>query len=483
MLLQEAEDRALLSALAPVLPWIEARAGRPYLFTDQGEAWTPIGQNDAITWPELAGLFRRRDLPGVERHIRALKAQGVTCLRLMLEYCHGENRYIEKPVGRFQPNMVQLWDDLFTICERVGMHILLTPFDTFFTWIRWAKHPYARRNGGPCATRRDLLACPETRAAVKARLEFATRRWGGSPALFAWDIWNEMHPAHAGDRVEPLAEFIDDVAPWLKRLERTLHRRNHPLTVSVFGPELLASPALNALIFRHPALDFANTHLYERNTIDNPRNTIAPALAAGRLIATAIGETHDQRPVFDSEHGPIHAFKDKKRTLSEPFDDEYFRHIQWAHVASGGAGGGMRWPNRSPHVLTRGMRRAQAALSRLLPLIDWTRFDRRCWNDRISLSAGGFAAFGCGDADQALLWLLRTDATGRDGMIKPDARPRDVMIRVPMDGRYRARFFDTLAGAVIWERDVAAIAGSLCIPVKAVRVNVAIVLTRLGGSA
>ncbi|TIL77742.1 MAG: hypothetical protein E5Y81_12695, partial [Mesorhizobium sp.] len=36
---------------------------------------------------------------------------------------------------------------------------------------------------------------------------------------------------------------------------------------------------------------------------------------------------------------------------------EYFRHLQWAHLAAGGAGGGMRWPNRSPHVLTPGMRR------------------------------------------------------------------------------------------------------------------------------
>ena len=37
----------------------------------------------------------------------------------------------------------------------------------------------------------------------------------------------------------------------------------------------------------------------------------------------------------------------------------------------------MRWPNRHPHVLTPGMRAAQGALARLLPLVDWTRFRRR----------------------------------------------------------------------------------------------------------
>ena len=460
------------------LPWIEVRAGHPYFFTDTGKAWTPIGHNDAITWPELAGLFRGRDLDGVERHLRALKAAGVTCLRLMLEYCQGEHRYIERPVGAFPPNMVRLWDDLFALCERVGIYILLTPFDTFFTWVRWDRHPYNAKNGGPCASRGRLLACPATREAIKARLEFATRRWGASPALFAWDLWNEMHPAHAGGSVAPLAAFIDEVAPWLKALELRLHGRRHPVTVSVFGPELFVSPELNAPIFRHPELDFANVHLYEKGTIDKPRNTVAPALAVGRLMASAMAEVRDQRPLFDSEHGPIHAFMDKKVVLPEAFDDEYFRHIQWAHLASGGAGGGMRWPNRTPHILTAGMRRAQTALSRFMPLIDWTRLNRACWNERLGLSAKGFAAFGCGDARQAVLWLLRTDATGRSGMIKRDARPRDVLLSCPAgEGRYRMRFFDTVRGVVTGEAVVQASAGTLYIPVKRVAADVALAIT------
>ncbi len=376
--------------------------------------------------------------------------------------------------------MVQLWDDLFAMCERVGLYILLTPFDTFFTWIRWQHHPYNRKNGGPCASRRELLSCAATRQAIKGRLEFATRRWGGSPALFAWDIWNEMHPAHAADQVEPLVEFVDDVAPWLKALELKLHGRRHPLTVSVFGPELAASPALAEPIFRHPELDFANIHLYEKGTIDKPRNTVAPALATGRLMAGAMAEIVDGRPLFDSEHGPIHAFMDKKIVLPEAFDDEYFRHIQWAHLASGGAGGGMRWPNRTPHILTPGMRRAQSALACFLPLIDWIRFNRRCWNGELTLGAKSFAAFGCGDRSQAVLWLVRTDATGRDGMIKPDLKPRDVELGCPAEpGTYRARFFNTKVGAVAGECIVTAREDRLRIPVKRVSADVAMAVTRI----
>jgi hypothetical protein len=60
------------------LPWIERAAGAPYFITSQGEPWTPVGQNDAISWPELEGLFRRRDLPAVERHLRYLRECGVS---------------------------------------------------------------------------------------------------------------------------------------------------------------------------------------------------------------------------------------------------------------------------------------------------------------------------------------------------------------------------------------------------------------------
>ena len=435
------------------LPWIETRPGLPYFVTEESEPWTPVGQNDAIDWPELAGLFLRRDLEGVERHLRWLKAHGVTVLRLMLEYAQGERRYLESRPGVFAPNMVRLWDDLFALCERVGLYLLLTPYDTFFMWTRWGRHPYNAKNGGPCASRRRWLTCPATREAIRARLAFASDRWGGSPALFAWDLWNEMHPAHAGDDPAAFAPFIEDVGPWLRGRERARHGRAHLQTVSIFGPELVKSPQTVEPIFRHPALDFANTHLYEFPAIDRPKDTVAPALAVGRLMREAVREAGDGRPVFDSEHGPIHLFKDRRVTLPEPFDDEYFRHIAWAHLASGGAGGGMRWPNRHPHVLTTGMREAQRAMAAFLPLVDWTRFRRRNLNEEIAVSSPGVAAFGCGDAEQAVAWLLRTDGLGRDGTLVPtEAAPTEVRVPGLAPGDYRVSSFDTVAGRVVCER-------------------------------
>ncbi|WP_165842769.1 hypothetical protein [Phenylobacterium deserti] len=418
---------------APVgLPWIQVAQGAPYFVDETGADFTPIGQNDAISWVELEGLFRRRDLAAVERHLVWLRDHGVTVLRLMMEYAQVRTRYFERPAGRFNPTLVQLWDDLFAMCERVGLRILLTPFDTFWTWLHWRHHPYNAANGGPLDHPSRLLLCGATRELIKARLRFAAARWGGSGALFAWDLWNEIHPAQAQDSADNFNDFIADLSAAVREEELRRFGRSHPQTVSLFGPELTLKPHLDLAgpIYRHPDLDFANLHIYATGTIDDPKNTVAPPVAMGRIIRGALTEIQDSRPFFDSEHGPIHTFKDRKRTLPEPFDDEYFRHLQWAHLASGGAGGGMRWPNRHPHVLTPGMRRAQASLSRFTPLIDWSRFRRRNLNQEIVTTHTGLETFGCGDDRQALVWLLRRGPLA-DGQLDAHAPPIQTMVRVP----------------------------------------------------
>src|SRR5438874_1499623 len=129
--------------------------------------------------------------------------------------------------------------------------------------------------------------------------------------------------------------------------------------------------------------------------------------------------------------------------------------MQWAHFASGAAGGGMRWPNRMPHSLTSGMRRAQRALAGFLPLIDWLRFQRRNLNDAIIVEGGSVAAFGCGDSEQAVLWLLRTDAIGADGRIDRTLPAVDLQIAVPdlSPGNYRITYWDTEGARVVGEAE------------------------------
>ena len=452
-LVSELEQRGLL--------WVERAPGAPYFQTEDGQAWHPIGQNDAVSWEELGPLYRRRDVWIVEDYLHYLQRHGVTVMRLMLEYAQVRGRYFESAAGKWSPGMVAYWDDLFALCGKYGIRVLLTPFDTFWMWIRFRQHPYNKRLGGPLAHPSQALLCRETREAIKARLRFAAERWGGSGVIFAWDLWNEIHPAQGGMSAEPFVEFIDELSATVKETEMRMHGRAHLQTVSLFGPELKHKPEMEmeAAIFRHPALDFATVHVYEHGTIDDPRNTVDAAVGMGRIVRESIREIEDSRPFLDTEHGPIHTYKDKRMTLPEAFDDEYFRHIQWAHLASGGAGGGMRWPNRSPHTLTDGMRKAQLAMSRFMSKIDWLRFVRKNVSDELEVRVAGrvvkrkVARFGCISPDQAILYLLRRDALEADGTLNWNAAELNLSLKVPdlVEGYWRVCVWDTVRGTTISE--------------------------------
>jgi hypothetical protein len=198
-------------------------------------------------------------------------------------------------------------------------------------------------------------------------------------------------------------------------------------------------------------------------------------------VREALEHLHTPKPFFDSEHGPIHTFKDRRRTLREEFDDEYFRHMQWAHVASGAAGGGMRWPNRHPHVLTHGMRAAQRSLADFVELIDWAQFRRRNLNHELQLSTPAFASFACGDDTQAVVWLLRQDSiTKRGGLMRKDLKPLPVELTIPelQDGLYRIHLWDTRAGHELGQLHLQATDGQLLIVLPKVWADVALAVVR-----
>ena len=125
------------AALSP----IRVAPGGHYFETLNGEPFLFIGPNDAISWQGLAGLYQRRDLASAEMYLRGLAESGVTVVRMMLEYAHDDSHYFEKPYGRFNPAMVRLWDDLFGLCARYGLRVLLMPWDNFLDGAALAQAP------------------------------------------------------------------------------------------------------------------------------------------------------------------------------------------------------------------------------------------------------------------------------------------------------------------------------------------------------
>ena len=128
--------------------------------------------------------------------------------------------------------------------------------------------------------------------------------------------------------------------------------------------------------------------------------------------------------------------------------------MAWAHLASGGAGGGMRWPNRLPHTLTPGMRVAQGVMSDFARLIDWSRFAAINISEEIRTEPENLLAYGCADPRQAVIWAVRDrDELDREGDLP--FRPLLAGARIelpPMEpGRHRITYTDTHNGHILGE--------------------------------
>jgi len=424
---------------APRLSPIRVAPGGRYFETFDGDPFLFLGPNDAISWPGLAGLYRRRDLSAADAYLEAMAAGGVTILRLMLEYAHRDGWYFERPAGTFNPILVRLWDDLFAGCARHGIRVLLTPWDTFWMARRWHRHPYNVANGGPARSPADFFTQEPVIEATLNRLRFVIERWGGDGTLAAWDLFNEIHP-HWGGTAAQQSAVIARISDAVREIEQRTWGFSRPQTISIFGPE--PSEEYETLILRHPSLDFATTHIYQ-GAIDFPQDTIMPALTMAGWVRHALDRLAPGRPFTDTEHGPIHLFNDHKQMLPEPFDDEYERHLMWAHLASGGAGGGMRWPARHPHLLTPGMRRALSSLAGFTRLIDWRQFAPRDSTTHVTVEPG-LHVFGCRDERQAVLWLLRDTRGDAPAMTSMG----EFRLRGLGPGAYRVTLWDTAGGAV-----------------------------------
>ena len=97
--------------------------------------------------------------------------------------------------------------------------------------------------------------------------------------------------------------------------------------------------------------------------------------------------------------------------------------------------------------------------------IEWSRFKRVNLNEEVRIAKGKAEFFACGDARQALLWLLRSDVIGKTGTLQRNAEPVTVDLEVPglESGRYEVVSYDTGTGAYVQRNETWANDGRLAI--------------------
>jgi mannan endo-1,4-beta-mannosidase len=436
--------------------------GSAFVFPD-GRVTVPIAFNDSYTWTGCDALFNSGDAKSVDDYVSKLRADGVNVVRMFLEAVVPEpGRLLESPLGRYNKPVVEFWDRFLPICERHGLTVLISPWDTFWINQPWTASPYNKANGGPCTIPRDFITMPEARKWEKARIRFMIDRWGASHAIFAIDLLNE-HDIWWGASPEERQAWLNDMAAFTRAYELKKWGRVHMLTVSSAAAE--PTGAIAEDVYHQPLFDFATTHLYYWGTVNDPKNAIDPVVSFNHGVRYALGQIQDGRPYTDSESGPIDRW-----IQQQPFDEQVFHHMSWAHLASGGAGAGMRWPYRSPHSLTPVMLRTLRSIAQVANRIDWASFISRNADNRLSSNSSGMLLMGSGDSRQVIAWLAD------DTRNHPGRRIGNATLRVKglSPGRYEATCWDTKIGVPVKTATLKPVSGEIAIPLPSFESDIAV---------
>lgn len=438
--------------------YVRVAEGGRYFVHPNGAFFIPLGYNHNPDWPKTyeCGVEKPNYNPAAtDKFFAHLHDCGVNVLRLMVEAPLGDE-FIEKPVGTFNPGQVAWIDNYVRLARKHDIKLMLTPWDTFWMSHRWDINPYNIKNGGPVDKRVDFITKRETIEAQKKRWKFIIDRWGNTGTIFAWelmnecDLWWEASP-------EQLTAWASEMGDYVRKYEKQKWGRSHLTTISI--AKAMPEDGFADVAFRQPGVDIANNHLYigAANAPDEP---IGPALAIRLGVNRALSNITDNRPYIDTEDGPINRWIEDGQ-----LDNAVFHNMIWAHLATGGAGSGMRWPYRNPHHLSEGMYQELKLMSKFAKDVPWDKLTGA--KSPIKVTApNGWIECSTGASRGALIWVTSAKpSAGTISITWPDA---------PKSVKYKC--YDTKTGEWFAAGDATVKDDALALPLDGKHSSAAIVL-------
>lgn len=142
----------------------------------------------------------------------------------------------------------------------------------------WPSSIYNSKNGGPCNNVDEFFENPEVTKSIKQRLRYTIARWGYSPNIIGWEIFNEVtYLAGFIKNREQVVSWHDSIAKYIKSLDPN----NHLISTS-FGSGGDSSEYMP--MYTLPSLDFVIIHLYSNDITTSLRQRMASVLKIGKPV-------------------------------------------------------------------------------------------------------------------------------------------------------------------------------------------------------
>jgi hypothetical protein len=307
-----------------------------YLEQSDGKTYIPIGLN-LIHPDQAAGRDEKDGLNQMKRWMEQLSHFGGNYIRLWLSAPFWD---VERQrSGQYEEQQLLRIQQVLEIARQQGIHVKLT-LEHFRTVDGpgpqpWAHKPlYLVSNGGPASNTADFFDGTPARDQFKRKLQWYAEKIGEDPAVYGWELWNEINAVAAGDHLG-----------WTEVMLAELHRL-FPRQLAMQSLGSFDSDAVRGLYHRMmllPGNDVAQVHRY----LDLGATLEVCHGPVDLLAADAVRELrtfHPGKPVLLAESGAVEAGHAGPFKLYQKDRSGIILHdILFAPFFAGAAGPGQCW--------------------------------------------------------------------------------------------------------------------------------------------
>lgn len=163
----------------------------------------------------------------------------------------------------FNPGGIARMDQLVNICDSLHLHmqLVLVPHGALITSGEWNINNYNIANGGPASSPTDFFTSTAAKNMFKNRLRYMVARWGYSPSIGAWELFNEVDNAayNGGSALSIPESAITDWHTEMSNYLKNIDLYKHLVTTSVSWRDIAG---LNDV----PDIDYNQQHIYNNTS-------------------------------------------------------------------------------------------------------------------------------------------------------------------------------------------------------------------------
>lgn len=258
-------------------------------FVTSGYNHSYFGVGENLAWAKWGGSA---GIHGWAPYIQNLSSAGANYIRVWLTDGGWDDMAVETELGNYSLTNTDNIDELLALAEANGIKVLMcTESFNFFcskpkpTPCNWDGCVYNEKNGGFLSSAADFFTSERAKSLYKQRLQYLVSRYAHSPAVFAWEFFNEIDIVD-GYAPARIAQWTREMARYL----RSIDIYQHPISTSFCCQE---PPE----VWNLKEMDFVMVHTYSRhNRTDMADNSQYETVKTARMFGkpTFVAETGEQ---------------------------------------------------------------------------------------------------------------------------------------------------------------------------------------------